>query len=120
MDRVRPGGNAVPVAVREKLRAVTKDLGSQARVARALGVSPSRISRWLRAEEPDPENRRKVEGLEFVLARLLSFLHPETAVKWLTGSNPFLNDFQPIDYLARGRITEVMRSIDAFQAGSFA
>jgi transcriptional regulator with XRE-family HTH domain len=110
----------MPVAVREKLRAVTKDLGSQARVARALGVSPSRVSRWLRTEEPDPENRRRVEGLEFVLARLLSFLHPDTAVKWLTGSNPFLNDFQPIDYLARGRVTEVMGAIDAFQAGSFA
>src|SRR5687768_15124634 len=96
----------MPVPTREKLRAITRDLGSQARVARALGVSPSRVSRWLRTEDPDPENRRKVEGLEFVLARLLSFLHPATAVKWLTGSNPFLNDFQPIEYMARGRVTE--------------
>jgi hypothetical protein len=110
----------VPVPVREKLRAIKEDLGSQARVARALGVSPSRISRWLKTEDPDPENRRKVEGLEFVLARLLSFLHPETASKWLTGMNPLLNDFRPIDYLASGRITEVMAAIDAFQAGSFA
>jgi transcriptional regulator with XRE-family HTH domain len=110
----------VPVPVREKLKAIRQDLGSQARVARAMGVSPSRVSRWLKAEDPDPENRRKIEGLEFVLARLLSFLHPETAVKWLTGMNPFLNDFRPVDYLARGRITEVMGAVDAFQAGSFA
>src|ERR687895_628145 len=111
MRIVRLGADDMPVAVREKLRAVTKDLGSQARVARALGVSPSRVSRWLRAEDPDPENRRKVEGLEFVLAYLLSFLHPDTAVAWLHGHNGFLNDFQPIEYLARGRITEVMGAI---------
>jgi transcriptional regulator with XRE-family HTH domain len=108
----------VPVPTREKLRAITKDLGSQSRVAEALGVSRSRISRWLRTEHPDPENRRKVEGLEFVLAQALSFLHPNTTVKWLTGSNPFLNDFRPIDYLARGRVVEVIGALDAFQAGS--
>lgn len=111
----------MPVPVTTKLRAVIEDLGSQARVARALGVSPSRVSRWLKqGEEPDAENRRKLETLEFVLARLLSFLHPETAVKWLNGSNPFLNDFRPLDYLARGRVHEVLSSIDAFQAGSYA
>ena len=110
----------MPVPVREKLRAVTKDLGSQARVARALGVSPSRVSRWLKTEEPDPQNQRKVEGLEFVLAYLLSFLHPETAVSWLNGHNRFLNDFRPIDYLARGRIVDVIQAARAERAGSFA
>ena len=110
----------MPVPVREKLKAVTKDLGSQARVARALGVSPSRVSRWLKTEEPDPQNQRKVEGLEFVLAYLLSFLHPETAVSWLNGHNRFLNDFRPIDYLARGRIVDVIQAARAERAGSFA
>jgi hypothetical protein len=109
----------VPVAVREKLRAITRDLGSQTRVAEALGVSRSRVSRWLRTDQPDPENKRKVEGLEFVLAYLLSFLHPDTAVSWLNGHNGFLNDFRPIDYLARGRITEVIEAARAHKAGSF-
>jgi len=109
----------VPVPVREKLKAIKKDLGSQARVARALGVSPSRVSRWLRTDDPDPENRRKVEALEFVLAYLLSFLHPDTAVAWLNGLNPFLNDFRPMDYLARGRITEVIEAARAHRALSF-
>ncbi len=109
----------MPVPVREKLKAITKDLGSQARAAEALGVSRSRVSRWLRAEQPDPENRRKVEALEFVLAYLLSFLHPETAVSWLNGHNGFLNDFRPIDYLARGRIDDVIQAARAFKAGSF-
>jgi transcriptional regulator with XRE-family HTH domain len=110
----------MPVPTRTKLRAITGDLGSQARVARALGVSPSRVSRWLKTEEPDPENRRKVEGLEFVLARALSFMNPDTVVAWLNGREPFLNVHRPIERLAEGRVTEVIRALDGFQAGSFA
>jgi transcriptional regulator with XRE-family HTH domain len=109
----------LPVPTREKLKAITKDLGSQARVARALGVSPSRVSRWLKTEDPDPENVRKVEALEFVLAYLLSFLHPDVAIDWLHGHNGFLNDFQPIQYLERGRITEVIDAARAHRAMSF-
>ncbi len=109
----------MPVPVREKLRAIRDDLGSQARVARALGVSPSRVSRWLKTEDPDPENRRKVEALEFVLAYLVSFLHPDVAVDWLNGHNAFLRNFRPIDYLARGRIEQVIQAARAFKAGSF-
>jgi transcriptional regulator with XRE-family HTH domain len=109
----------MPVPTRTKLRALKDDLGSQARVARALGVSPSRVSRWLKAEEPDPQNRQKIEGLEFVLAYLLSFLHPETAVAWLHGHNGFLNNFRPIDMLARGRIIEVIEAARAHRAMSF-
>lgn len=108
------------VPVREKLRAITQDLGSQARVAEALGVSRSRVSRWLRTEQPDPENRRKLEGLEFVLSRLLQIYHPDTAVDWLLGMNPFLREARPIDHIAGGRITEVLRAIDAEEAGSYA
>jgi transcriptional regulator with XRE-family HTH domain len=109
----------VPVPVREKLRAIKEDLGSQARVARALGVSPSRVSRWLKTEDPDPENRMKVEGLEFVLSYLLTFLHPDTAIAWLNGHNRFLNDFRPIDHLARGKVTEVIEAARAHKALSF-
>jgi transcriptional regulator with XRE-family HTH domain len=109
----------MPVPTRTKLRALKDDLGSQARVARALGVSPSRVSRWLKAEDPDPKNRQKIEGLEFVLAYLLSFLHPETAVAWLHGHNGFLNNFRPIDMLAKGRIIEVIEAARAHRAMSF-
>ena len=109
----------MPVPVREKLRAIKEDLGSQARVARALGVSPSRVSRWLKTEDPDPQNRQKVEGLEFVLAYLLSFLHPDTAVAWLNGHNGFLNDFRPIDILARGKVIDVIQAARAERAMSF-
>ena len=110
----------MPVATRTKLEAVARDLGSQARVARALGVSPSRVSRWLRTEEPDAENRRKLEGVEFVLSRLLGIYQRETAISWLQGINPQLGDRRPIDLLAAGRITDVLQAIDADEAESYA
>jgi uncharacterized protein (DUF2384 family) len=110
----------MPVTVREKLRAVTEDLGSQARVARLLGVSPSRVSRWLKTEEPDEANRRKLQGVEFVLARLLDVFDRETALKWLQGVNAHLGNRRPIDLLAAGRTTDVMAAIEADESGSYA
>jgi transcriptional regulator with XRE-family HTH domain len=120
VDTVRREREAeVPVAVRTKLQAVTKDLGSQARVARLLGVSPSRVSRWLRTEEPDQANRRKLEGVEFVLGRLLDLYERDVAVDWLQGFNAHLGYLRPIDLLADGRIAEVLEAIQAEEAGSY-
>ncbi len=110
----------MPVATRDKLQAVTRDLGSQARVARLLGVSPSRVSRWLRTEEPDPANRRKLAGVEFMLGRLLDVYNRDTAVKWLHGVNAHLGNRRPIDLLARGRLIEVLQAIEADDSDSYA
>jgi transcriptional regulator with XRE-family HTH domain len=114
------GGDRMPVAVRHKLQALTRDLGSQARVARLLGVSPSRVSRWLRTEDPDAENRRKLEGVEFVLSRLLSLYGRDAALDWLLGVNAHVGNRRPIDLLSVGRITEILQAIDADEAGSYA
>jgi DNA-binding transcriptional regulator YdaS (Cro superfamily) len=110
----------MPVAVREKVRAVSRDVGGQAKLARMLGVSPSRVSRWLRTEEPDAANRRKVEEIEFVLSRLLELYQRETALKWLEGFNAHLRNRRPIDVLARGRITEVLAAIEAEESLGYA
>lgn len=110
----------MPVAVRDKLEAVARDLGSQARVARLLGVSPSRVSRWLRTEQPDAENRRKLEGVEFVLGRLLDLYERDVAVDWLLGTNAQLGDRRPIDLLASGRTAEVLLAVQADEAESYA
>jgi len=110
----------MPVATRQRLAAMTKDLGSQARVARLLGVSPSRVSRWLKTEEPDQANRRKLEGVEFVLGRLLDLYQRDVAVDWLQGENAHLGNRRPIDLLATGRIAEVLEAVQADEAGSYA
>lgn len=110
----------MPVAVRDKVRALSADLGGQAKLARVLGVSPSRVSRWLRTEDPDPDNRRKVEGVEFVLAVLLESFERDTALKWLQGVNAHLGERRPMDLLAAGRIAEVLAAVEAEETGAYA
>lgn len=114
------GDTKMPVAVREKVRAVSRDVGGQAMLARLIGVSPSRISRWLQDEAPDVANQRKVEGVEFVLSRLLGTWERETALKWLQGFNAHLGDRRPVDLLASGRVAEVIQAIESEEAGSYA
>jgi transcriptional regulator with XRE-family HTH domain len=110
----------MPVEIRTKLRALTDDLGSQARVAEILGVSRSRVSRWLRTEEPDADNRRKLEGAEFVVSRLLSIFDRETVLDWLWGFNAHLGNRRPMRLLAAGHINEVLAAIDAEESLAYA
>lgn len=110
----------MPVATREKLRALTADLGSQAEVARALGVNRSSVTRWLRGEEPDAANRHKLAGLEFVIGRLLDIFPSETAAKWLTGLNAHLGNRRPLDLVADGRLAEVLAALEAEDTGAYA
>ncbi len=111
----------MPVAAQLKLEALTRDLGSQAAVARTLGVSPSRVSRWLRSgEQPDAEHQARLDGLEFVLSRLQRRYRLETARKWLLGTNAFLGERRPIDLVADGRIAEVIAAIQADEADAYA
>jgi len=109
----------MPVGVRQKLRAVTKDVGGQARVARLLGVSPSRVSRWLKTEQPDAANIRKVEEVEFVISRLLGIYEKETALKFLEGFNSHLGNRRPIDLITQGRTLEILKAIEALETGSY-
>jgi len=109
----------VPVASRIKLQALTRDLGTQAGVARLLGVSPSRVSRWLKTEEPDLVNRRKLDGLELILQRLLDLYEQDAALKWLEGFNAHLGNRRPIDLLAMGRVAEVLQAVEAAETGAY-
>src|SRR6266550_1862449 len=98
----------MPVTTRTRLSALVEDLGSQAEVARVLEVDRSRVSRWLKTEDPDADNRQKVEGIEFVLARLLRLHDRDTAISWLGGFNAHLGGRRPIEMIARGRLPEVI------------
>jgi transcriptional regulator with XRE-family HTH domain len=105
---------------RQKLAALVEDMGSQAQVARALEVSPSRVSRWLRDEEPDRDNLIKLEAVEFALSRLQATYQRPTALKWLYGFNAHLGGARPIDLLNRGRVSDVLRAIEADETGAYA
>ena len=105
---------------RRKLESLVEDMGSQAQVARALEVSPSRVSRWLRDEEPDRDNLIKLQSVEFALSRLQATYRRPTALKWLYGFNAHLGGARPIDLLNRGRVSDVLRAIEADETGAYA
>jgi hypothetical protein len=111
---------AVAQLTRAKLQRVIDELGGQSAVAEFLGVHRSRVSRWLAGDEPDPRNQTKLEGLEFVLARLLHRMPRSTARKWLEGINAHLGNRRPLDLIVRGRIAEVIAAIEQDDLDSYA
>ena len=115
-------GMAAPAATltEAKLRRLIDTLGGQSEVARLLHVDRSRVSRWLRGEEPDPKNMARLEALEYVLSRLLRTMHPSTARKWLRGFNAHLGDRRPLYLLEHGRVAEVLAALEQDELGSYA
>jgi transcriptional regulator with XRE-family HTH domain len=105
---------------RLKLRRLADAFGGQSEVARLLHVDRSRVSRWLRGDEPDPDNRASLDALEYVLARLERSMSPSTARKWMVAANAHLANRRPIDLLARHRVAEVIAAIEQDELGAYA
>ena len=110
----------MPVTTAEKVQALSRDFGSQRRLAELLGVSPAQVTRWRRGQGIDEVNAQRVDLLELVMAQLLRLYSAEAAERWLIGLNPHLGDRRPIDLVRRGRSRELIDAIAAERAGSFA
>jgi hypothetical protein len=110
----------MPVATAAKVRALKVDFQSQAALADLLGVSRSRVTRWLKGEGIDPLNAEKIDLLELVSANLRRIYEPDVVRAWLVGVNPQLGDRRPIDLVRAGKTEELMRAIRAERADSFA
>ena len=110
----------MPAATADKVKALSKDFGSQRKLADALDVSPAQVSRWIRGQGIDPENAERVDTLDLVMANLLRVYGPGAATEWLYGMNPHLRDRQPIYFIRRGRAEEVLGAIRAARALSYA
>jgi transcriptional regulator with XRE-family HTH domain len=110
----------MPVSSAQKVEALAVDFESQAALADLLGVSRSRVSRWLRGAGIDPLNAERLDLLELVMSNLLRLYEPAAARAWLFGLNPQLGDRRPIDLVRAARTEELMRAIRAERAGSFA
>jgi uncharacterized protein (DUF2384 family) len=110
----------MPVATTAKLEALQRDFKSQVAVADLLGVSRSRITRWLHGARIDALNAERVDLLELVWSNLMRIYEPEAARAWLRGVNPNLGDRRPIDLVRGGRAEELMRAIRAERADAFA
>ncbi len=110
----------MPVATADKVTALSRDFGSQRRLAELLGVSPAQVTRWRRGQGIDDVNARRVDLLELVMSNLLRLYPVEAAERWLVGVNPHLADRRPLDLIRRGRAHEVLDAIASERAGSFA
>jgi hypothetical protein len=110
----------MPVALADKVRTLSVDFRSAARLADLLGVSRSQVTRWLRGAGIDPLNGEKVDLLELVWSNLLRIYDQDAAVAWLFGINPLLGDRRPVDLIRLGRTEELMRAIRAERADTFA
>ena len=110
----------MPVALAQKVRTLSADFRSAARLADLLGVSRSQVTRWLRGAGIDPLNAEKVDLLELVWSNVLRIYEPDAALAWLFGVNPLLGDRRPVDLIRLGRTEELMRAIRAERSDTFA
>jgi uncharacterized protein (DUF2384 family) len=108
------------VSTEEKVIALSRDFGSQRRLAELLGVNAAQITRWRRGQGIDDVNAGRVDLLELVMAHLLRVYSVEAAERWLVGMNPSLGGRRPVDLIRRGQAREVLDAIANEQAGSFA
>lgn len=105
---------------RESARTVSAVFDSDAAVARATGVSRSRVTRWKQGERAGDAGYQRLTGLAAVIMVLAEVLDPESINDWLHGINANLGDQRPVDALARGRLADVLLAAHAQRTGSFA
>ncbi len=105
---------------RDSARTVSAIFPSDADVARATGVSRSRVTRWKQGERAGDEGYARLAALTSVILILADVLEPETINAWLHGINANLGDQRPIDAIARGRIAAVILAAQSERTGSFA
>lgn len=110
----------MPVETAEKVAALSRDFGSQRRLAELLDVSPAQVTRWRRGQGIDDVNAGRVDLLELVMANLLRLYQPEAAKRWLLGANPHLGERRPMDLIRRGQTHQLLDAIASERAGSFA
>ena len=109
----------MPVAVAQKVRTLSVDFQSAARLADLLGVSRSQVTRWLRGAGIDPLNAEKVDLLELVWSNVLRIYERDAALAWLFGVNPLLGDRRPVDLIRQGRTEDLMRAVRAERSDTF-
>ena len=112
--------SGMPVTTAEKVQALSRDFGSQRRLAELLDVSPAQVTRWRRGQGIDELNAERVDLLELVMSNLLRLYPLAVAERWLVGLNPSLGDRRPLDLIRRGQARELLDAIATERAGSFA
>ncbi len=109
----------MPVAIKDKVDALSRDFGSQRKLAELLDVSRSQVTRWRQGGGIDDANAGRVDLLEVVMASLLRIYEPLAAERWLSGVNPRLGNRRPLDLIRRGCAKELLDAIASERAGNF-
>lgn len=100
------------------LLALIESFGSNA-VARLIDVKPSTITNWRhRKRRLQGEHARRVD-LHYILSRAFQSFQPATAMRWLTSSDPFLDDQRPMDVLVLQGPSRLIAALDAHEAGAY-
>ena len=104
---------------RTLLLQLIESFGSNA-VARLIDVKPATVTNWKqRKRSMDPRYARRVVDLHYVLSRAFQTFQPETAMRWLTSNDPFLDGQRPIDVLVLQGPSRLIAAIDAHEAGAY-
>ncbi len=116
------GGAGLTEGLSASMRYLTarRAFRSDAEMAETLGVHRSQVTRWKQGTAPAAGNAERLVGLDVVVALLDGFLEPASIPRWLRGINAHLDHRTPLDVLREGRLSEVIRAIEAEKAGAFA
>jgi hypothetical protein len=68
----------------------------------------------------DQAQANQIKGLDITVSLLQDFLEESSIPKWLHGFNAHLGNRRPVDVLLQGRLSEVIRAIEAEKAGAYA
>jgi hypothetical protein len=115
-------GAELAVSLSAGLRYLTarRAFTSDSEMAAILNVNRSQITRWKQGTPPGAENAERLVGLDVVVSLLDGFLEEASIPKWLRGTNAHLEHRKPLDVLREGRLSEVIRAIEAEKSGAFA
>jgi hypothetical protein len=97
-----------------------RGFSTDAALADVFPVSPSRVTRWKQGHPPEAENARLLRDLGIVVSLLDGFVDEDAIHDWLHGTNAHLGNRRPVDVVRDGRLSEVVRALEAEKSGAFA
>lgn len=116
-----PPANPQALADLRRLLRHLEDAFGVVPLARVLGVEPAIVGRCLfQRSSMSKEMTRRVMDLHDVFTRAFQIFAPDTAMRWLVGSEPFFDGKRPIDVLAVRGAAPLIEAIDNIDAGAIA
>jgi hypothetical protein len=125
MSRPGPDDGPFTSQAQEVIRSATYFLvrsafPSDAAIAEYARVDRSRVTRFKQGKNLEPATDALLVDVSNVVSKLRGFLDDDMIPEWLRGINAHLDNRTPLDVLRTGRLSEVIRAIEAEQSGAYA